>query len=297
MVLIAPKIDSFGEQLSKGIGQGLGQGIGNSPDLAIELLKGKREREARYGSIGQEIFSKLNPNATPQELANFFEESSKLQKPNEQPGEMFKRLAQKATDYKNKVARAEEYAIPENALEKTKAFFRGEEAQDISEREKLSKRSLSGLDKLKQREILRKKHFQPEEIAERISPLSEAVVDRLERFPSLKPMPKKSSAKRGLPGFQASEKGLDEEELGFFRNSLSKILQEDPDADLLLLRKGFEKKGVNWREFRDAIDSLQEEGQVDFSNHPEHSQNLELLYTPPRGGLKKILHGLKLIGR
>jgi len=91
-------------------------------------------------------------------------------------------------------------------------------------------------------------------------------------------------------------KSLDEEKRKLFQDSLADLFQKNPNANPILVRREFEKKGVNWREYRDAIDHLQEQGLVDFSQNPDFAQLESYLNEPPLGPLRKMLHGIKFTG-
>ena len=90
---------------------------------------------------------------------------------------------------------------------------------------------------------------------------------------------------------------LTEPQREFFKKHLAEVFQKDPNANPLLVRRDFEKKGVSWREYRDAIDELQQEGVIDFSGNEDYAQLEKYINKPPLGPLDKILHGMKLIGR
>lgn len=77
-------------------------------------------------------------------------------------------------------------------------------------------------------------------------------------------------------------------------NSLLSVLQANPNANLILLRKEYEKKGYDWRMFQDAVTNLQSQGVK--LNPDQQKQYNEYLYTPPEAGLDKIFNFFR-IGR
>jgi len=79
------------------------------------------------------------------------------------------------------------------------------------------------------------------------------------------------------------------------KDSLSKIVTADPSVNLILLRKVYEDKNVDWQTFKDDINDLIIEGK--FMMDDDQFKHLDLLDTPPLDNLDKLLYGIKLIGR
>ena len=88
---------------------------------------------------------------------------------------------------------------------------------------------------------------------------------------------------------------LDEKENEVFAENLGQVLQNDPSANLILLRKAYEDRGVDWNSFKDVIDQMTLNGQ--FKPDPEQIKAMELLDNPPLDRLDAILHHFKFTGR
>ena len=90
-------------------------------------------------------------------------------------------------------------------------------------------------------------------------------------------------------------RGLSEEKQQAFTNNLGEVLEKDPSTNLVLLRKAYEDKGVDWKEFKNSMDSMIAEGK--FKPSDDQLKALDILTQPPLDRLDKILFSLKLTGR
>lgn len=292
MALILPPVESFGTQIAKQLGSNVGQGIGNTPNLLMDLLKQKRERENYFGTNAVELSKQSGRNPTLEEQAKIYEDASKLAGENKSPVEIQKSLIGQEVKRANERSRIEENIDPERLWKK----FTGETKEDrIRKNYKLKKQlEKSSFDNKQKREILSSK-MQPEEIEEILNPLSSETSEFLKTFPSLKPTLGKFSLKKKADLLETNE--LTDSQREFFKRHLQETFQKDPNVNPLLLRKHFEDKGVSWREYRDAIEQLQEEGSIDLSNNQDYAQLEKYLYKPPLGPLDHLLNDFKIIGR
>ncbi len=85
------------------------------------------------------------------------------------------------------------------------------------------------------------------------------------------------------------------EDMQKFGQNLEAAIQNDPSTNLILLRKAYEDKGVDWRLFKDELDRIVDEGQFQMS--PEQDNQYDRLDEPPLDGLDKILFDFNLKGR
>jgi hypothetical protein len=139
--------------------------------------------------------------------------------------------------------------------------------------------------------------------------LSEAGKPLEQREETVDPLPEETKkvamsipflpAPMGVSRFTAAkaQKGFEEKKMqaqpGLNQN-LASVLQSNPNANLILLRKEYEKKGYDWRMFQDAVTDLQSKG---YRLTPDQQKQYnEYLYTPPEAGLDKIFNFFK-IGR
>lgn len=177
--------------------------------------------------------------------------------------------------------------LPQKLLGK----FKGETSED-REKKRMQLRKMMDKTKMSPREkraFLSKKGFGAEETEEISSPLAKEVLSMTQEFPDFS---KSAQRKRdfGLEGLTQTQKD-------FFKNNLKEIFQKNPSVNPLLLRKEFEKKGVDWRDFRNTLNELEEEGILDLSQNEDYAQLQKYLNKPPLGPLDKLLHGIRLTGR
>ncbi len=298
MVLILPPVESFGTQFAKALGSSAGQGIGNSPNMLMELLKQKRERQAQAGETAVNIASKVNPDLKLEDMEEIFTEGSKLGDKNKSPVELYRDQIEGQVKRKNKLRNVGENIAPDTLWQKITHI--GENASDRAFKDKELKKELEGFSKSKKRDLLKKK-FGAEEIEQRVSPLSPETSEFMSSFPSLIPEKKRKNwlnPKEDIEAFSERINGhpLNEPQKEYLSKHLSELFK-DPDANPLLLRRDLENKGVGWRDFRDILDNLQESGQIDLSQNKDYEYQKSFLSKPPLGYLDKALHNLKIIGR
>lgn len=81
-----------------------------------------------------------------------------------------------------------------------------------------------------------------------------------------------------------------------FKENFDRVIESDPNVNLILLRKQYEDKGVDWEAFKRAIDEAVESGKLDPSSKTFMAQQ-EVLNEPPLNLLGKVLYKLNLRGR
>ncbi len=108
-------------------------------------------------------------------------------------------------------------------------------------------------------------------------------------MPDIGKQKEKTSSLLG-PGISRETKGLD---LSQIQENLSNILTKEPDTNLILLRRAFREKGIEWDQFKDILNTLEREG---HPFNPDQINMLDKLDTPPLDNLGKILHGLRFKG-
>ena len=293
MVQVLPPIETFASQFAKQLGSSTGEGIGNTPNTLMELLKGKRELQGQFGQSAVDLAKQYGRNLTPEDLLEIYKEGASVAKPNLSPSDTQQLLIGQAARRENKLSRMEENLDPDRSWKKGTDIFTGGSSEDRTSKEKKLEKQLgdSGMSRQQKRAFLSKK-LSPEEVEHKINPLSPGDIESINSFPTFEHPKAKFGKKRP---FEIPE--LKDHQREFFRKSLSDIFQSNPNINPLLLRREFEKKGVNWREFRDAVDELQEDGTINLEANEDNAALEKYLRKPPLGPLKELLHGLKLVGR
>jgi hypothetical protein len=152
------------------------------------------------------------------------------------------------------------------------------------------------------RDELSRKGYGPEEIESYVSTLSEPIKKTMGGFNGPKEPSFLEKKRRQLPGVA---EGVTDPTFRSYRNdpegqkqfatNLQQTLQSDPNVNLILLRKAYEDKGVDWSTFKDEFDNLINGGQ--FSPTDDQINMLDKLQEPPLDRLDKILSNFNLIGR
>ena len=256
-----------------------------------------RNTQNTYGKIAEDELAKVLPNAAPELQKVFAAKGEEYLRQNLSDTEAKRRLATDAKNLTDKLASVAKSLPPKRALTSLKQALLGtgrkEEKTQDSIRAKLMplKKDLGPAYYDTAREMLEKTGRQPEEIEELISSIGESTEKTLSKFEKI---PKKmNDTLFGGPLGNATP--LDEKENEVFAENLGQVLQNDPSANLILLRKAYEDRGVDWNSFKDVIDQMTLNGQ--FKPDPEQIKAMELLDNPPLDRLDAILHHFKFTGR
>ena len=152
------------------------------------------------------------------------------------------------------------------------------------------------------RNLLSELGYHAEERESIVSSLGEYAKKGLAEMPSMAikkaniwDAPTKEDGKYVSAGEKVSRERNSPERMEKITQSLGDILSKDPSSNLILLRKGFEDKDVEWDQFKDALNQLADSGQIELN--PDQFNQLNDLDMPALSGLDKFLHSVKLIGR
>lgn len=282
MVQFLPRIPTFSEQFSQALGQNLQQGMTNLPELAMKLSAQRRGRREDVLQKAQDIFTGYRKDATPMEVANFLEKIGNVQG---SPAEMLKKITEQAQQQQLDTERLKRAHGAGNLSLKGlmgmgKEFLT--EGRVLSEQERLqeAKQLAKYVDPEVARSILAGKDFRPEQIEEVVGkqPTSvQGIIDKL-------PIKNKYVAKK-IP------KDLTEKNKLTFEQNLRDVLRQDPNVNLVLLRKKYAKKGINWKDFKDALLGMEEQG-LQLTN--EQRRSFDTLMKPPIDDLGKLLKLYKI---
>lgn len=150
------------------------------------------------------------------------------------------------------------------------------------------------------RNLLSRTGRHPEEREDLISDLGENAVKTLNTLPALEknyyPESEKITPQEYKFGTKSTPKARHSpENMEVIKNNLKEVLTSDPSTNLVLLRKAYEDRGIDWNEFKDSLNDLILNGDIKLNS--DQLNFLDVLEQPPLNNLDKILHGLKLIGR
>jgi len=273
----------------------------NNADIAYnQIVKSETQEriksQAESGLAAETMLTNLMPEASDEEKAIFSKMGENLRLNESGQGVRseadFKRaLAKEAEKFKNSISKVENsldhprwWKLNQNLMGKGKTSD-----QAASDMRSLLKPLLDlGLYD-KSRRLLTEKGFYPEEIEKVINPID----TRTESF--LNSTPKASEVytdSRG--GHMPIERVYSEADRKNLTSSLKDILGKNQNSSLLLIRKGMEDKGYDWRIFKDSINDILKS---DVKLSDDQFNQLSNLDTPPLDLLDKMLHGIGIIGR
>jgi hypothetical protein len=247
-----------------------------------------------YGQRAREKLQKLMPNATDELLAYFAKKGEEIAPRTKSEADIDRYLATEAKKFKNTLANVKESVPAPRLFEKIKSTVLGYDRNfdkvksDI--RLKLNPLLKDGLYDTA-RNTLSELGYHPEERESIITDLSENPKKIISGMPDIKKREMGvSTYAKPFPESSYSQK--DKQKV---RQALSDVFSSDPSSNLILLRKAFEEKGVDWQEFKDQLNDLVNSGEVQLND--DQFESLNTIDQPPLNMLEKILHGLKLIGR
>lgn len=263
-------------------------------EIDAELAQ-RVEGQQTYGTKAVDYLRKAFPKEsdfiTPEMEAIFAKKGEEASRSGDSEAEIDRYLANEAKNFRNAVVNVENSISAPRLLDHIgKAFNKNfknfnEAASDIRQHlEPLLKEGLFDT----ARNLLSKHGYGPEEREAIIHPLSVQSESILNQLPSVK----------GFSVFRDRASHINPQNV---KDALMQMRQADPNFSLLLARKGFEDKGYDWRDFKNAFDQLINETK-NLENNPfplTDDQKIQsgMLDTPPLSFLENILKGLDLGGR
>lgn len=254
----------------------------------------ERSIKEAFGTQAENILSSVYPDASPRMLQTFAKKFENAGFESLSPEQIKKRITSEAYKVKNQVNAIRKSLPPPRAFTKIKEAALGT-SQSRKNAESKIKKLIDPL--LKEglfeetEQLLMEKGYAPEETANLITSLGQGSRQALADFPEIKKGRFRKAAEEA--GFL--EERLNENEQQIFKENLKQALKNDPAANLLLLRRSYEDKGVDWKSFEEALSELQGEG-VELNENQQRDFN-NYIDQPPLDRLGKFLHGLNLIGR
>jgi len=291
-----------------------------------QLIKGEEaeqiNEQIRYAALGEsalnKYFGELSPDgktiissASPKMLSILEKNAVRYAKENKSEAQIKSLLFQDAKELKDDISNITSSPKPKRAWTRAgqKSLDTGREAEkeELAIRNKLKSLLEKGLHD-EARVALAKTGRYPEEIENLVASQGESTKKILSDFDPIKKIEAQKKPKWTPPEFediltnigqpwkrfQKQEVYKTEDEAQFSQN-LSQVLESDPKTNLILLRKSYEDKGVDWRLFKDQLDRLVSEGK--FKMDGEQRNQYDRLDEPPLDGLDKILFDFHLKGR
>lgn len=273
----------------------------------------RRESQKDYGDIATNAVGKYFPQGTasPKIEAMFQKKAEEYAAGNDSEAQIKAKLFKDAKDLKDAISNIESSPKPKRAWTKAaqKSLGTGREAENEERaiRNKLKPLLEMGLYD-ESRVALAKTGRYPEEIESLVTsqgentkrvlaefiPIKKVKAPQKEAFSPVDPYEIISNIGKPWQVFVPKEIYKPQDIQNFGQN-LGATLQNDPSTNLILLRKAYEDKGVDWRLFKDELDRIVDEGL--FAMNPEQKNQYDRLDEPPLDGLDKILFDFNLKGR
>jgi hypothetical protein len=245
-----------------------------------------------YGQKSVEALEKVMKGSTDEQQAVIKQKAENYAQMGLTPAEVDKKLALDAKQFANELARVRNSLPPKRLMTRLKQGLLGTgreaEKERVSIQNKLRPLKEQGLYDTA-RSMLEQQGYGPEERESLLTSLSDTAEKQISQLPKVKHFFAESIV---TPNFMTQ---ANEEEKLAFENNLESVLQKDPAANLILLRKKYEDKGYDWRSVKDKIDSLISEDK--FTPNEDQWKTLDYLDEPPLNRLDKLLYNLKLVGR
>ena len=278
---------SFAEEFTRAMGSGVGSGVSQiTPENIMSMLQKQRDKQGEFGQMAVDFAKQFDPNLGPEDIANVYSEGANLLKGkgNISQQDAIKALTEQAAQRKNLETNVRENNQSDFGIwSKIKNLATGKTSEDVERQGEQVKRDLgkTGYSKQKKFAILSEKRG-AEAASSLVDPLTKNDLQLVDAFPVM--AKKRGRTIANLPMLKPNEKQ-------FLKGHLAEIFSQNPNANVLQLRQKFENKGVNWRDFRDAVDDLEAEGVVNFSD-PFKSQMRNFLLKPPLNKLEEFLHDI-----
>ncbi len=269
----------------------------------IQRVNAQRE----YGEKASASLLKVMPDATEEQQAIFKKIGEKESAGSETRSEadIDRTIAKAATKFKNDISNVKNDLSAPRSYNYFQRKFLGKE-KDFEQASKDLRLKLKPL--LDQglydtsRNILQELGYYPEERESIINPLDERSLSTLNLIPEAQKQ-KKINKRQGISaanfggpgsGFIGTVDSYNPKQIEDVRQGIQDVLQFNPNASLVLLRKKLEDKGYDWRIFKDILNDMVGK---EITLTDDQQNQVQYLGTPPLDNLDKILHGLNLIGR
>ena len=255
--------------------------------------KNRIAAQKTYGDFAATKLKEVFPNATPEQQAIFKKIGENKAAEGKSEADIERTIAKEATNFANTISNIRTDLSAPRTYNQLHRKFLGNQKDFESAANDLKVKIKPLLDLGlydTARNLLSELGYYPEERESVINPLSEKVNTTL----SLVPKAKKRT--------EIGKSMIDIPQQTYAPNQIANIIEgikdsfdKDGNVSLVLLRKGFEDKGYDWRIFKDALNSLVQNQDIKLNG--DQRDQLKYLDQPPLNALEKILHSVNLIGR
>ena len=237
--------------------------------------------QGKYGAIAKEAMDRYMPDATGEQLGYLAQKAETYSKNGDSDAEIKKAIDKDAIEFKKMISDLQNGPKAIRVQNALKKFITGEtlDREKAKQDVRIKMRPLldAGLVDTARNILISHNEYGRQEADEILFDLpkeAESIVNELPKpYRSLGP----------IPTYISSVKP--DEVAG----NLQKVFSVDPNANLLLLRQAYEDKGVNWRTYKDAVNSLFQKNPTAFSQ--DQYDQMTFLDTAPMSNLGQYLKG------
>lgn len=279
--------------------------IAHNQRVENERLNRIAEQEA-FGNVGEEYLKNVLPTATDEQKALFRKKGEDVSGKGKSQADIKRTLAKEATQFKNTISNIEKgLSAPRIQTRLQRKISGNEKTIDqakMDARAQIQPLLQEGLYDTS-RSLLADAGFYPEEresivfgepskdIRKTVNAVPKPIYEKINK-------PNAPAFLGGYNQLEGEKKYSPESKENLKENILSVWGPEKTNKDVnpILLRKEYEDKGYNWRIYKDAMNDLFSNGQIEFTDDQENQFN-SYLGEPPLTMLEGIFETLGLRGR
>jgi hypothetical protein len=254
-------------------------------------IDAQTKKQEKYAGIANEKLSKLFPDSPDDVKALFSRYGEEAARSNLSEAAIEKDLAKKAIEFKNSYANIKKSIGAPTVVNKLKGLVTGVDVPSVKARGdlrvKLNPLLKEGLFD-SARTLLDELGFGPEATEMVMFDLGENAQKTVAQLPEMK---RPFERVKG-PFAQDRILPFNPEQSAQITENIQQAFKSDPSANMILLRKAYEDKGVDWETFRDNVNSMIAQGQIQLND--EQFKALDKINYPPLDKLDKLLEGLSL---
>lgn len=318
-VALAERVRNSGQEMSDEEGIAQVQERNNANINYQQHLTNQENENIRkqefYGNKGLSALQRVLPDASPKIQDMFQKEGENLWKSGDSEAEISSKLNEKAKTLANNIDSIERLPGPTRIHNGLYRIFNGTYKGQADEFKEVQRKIKPLLDQglyEETRNLLSEK-YQPEEVENLITSLGEGSKKVLADFPKfekydasqfeggevgnkVKAQKEKIKAGKAKPFDTSYLNQPSEDEIERLNTSVKNAVLAEPSVNLLLLRKAYEDKNVNYQQFRNALGEALVSGEIKL-NEEQLQMMDKYLDTPPLYNLDKLWYKLGFTGR
>ncbi len=259
--------------------------------------------QENYGNLAENQLIQLFPNATEEQKAIFRKKGEDIAGRGRSQADIQRTLAAEAKNFKNAVSNAQKVIHAPRIQDLLQSSTMGT-TKTVKQAESDARSAVTPLIREglydTARGLLSEGGFYPEERENILfGEIKPQVKKQIDQIPEIK-RPVKDKVTPALGPFGLQEKSIYTPKIvDNLKNNLLQLWGGEKinnDLNLVQMRKAYEDRGYDWRVFKQGLNDLFSEGQIEFNPDQQNAFN-SYLSEPPLDNLGKILYKLDMRGR